>query len=644
MAGSGGVAGTGGTAGSGATSNLDGNYARVAPEEEMIDLSIDDVSQRAPRGHALVTLAAGRDRDDALALAADLGGELVGQIPSLRLYQLLLSTTNRAELDAALLTADADPRVEAAGYDLELKDFQAVPECPPASDLLETPEPHDCHFEITGLKNALTIWTKLRPDLSVSPVQVGVVDSGLTLPHAELSAGNFIGLDPALVVDPNPATSHGTQVTGVVAALDDNGQSTGGIAQRFLGEELVVRFAPKGTTNAPALVAAMDVLVAGAEVVNLSFGTEEIKQTPTMSTAQYQHYYKDIVDWRQLIAAWPDRLFVAAAPNKAFALDGDNQAPGGLQLPNLITVGGNEVCEPEAVDATSAYGLVDLAAPGEFYPRIDPQDQTGGGVLLNASSGNSVAAPQVTSLAAILKSLDSGATPAELKAAILDGAAPGPQLMNGRMLHHGNTLGQFLLDKAPLSAPNRELLDAPDPSSMTSDDIFDGAGVAVGRICGRIQYSGMGLPNHSYLHDEDLATGFVNDQGFSFVVDGMDSFLSVSCTDCTLNTIEYAIAEPPAQTDVVTASYTNKTVAPNGVGAVVSGTLEVTSCEIVERFPVLDTPSIVLVSGSFTMGMDYVEPPGSPEPRALNGDFILPFAVFGGAALNANLETLCGSP
>lgn len=117
----------------------------------------------------------------------------------------------------------------------------------------------------------------------------------------------------------------------------------------------------------------------------------------------------------QAIASAPDILFVAGAGNE------DNDAgfveyiPAGLQLPNLITAGAVD----QAGDETnfSSFGkTVVVHANGKEVDSLFP-----GGDRARLS-GTSMAAPQVTNLAAKLIALDPSLTPARVKELILKGA------------------------------------------------------------------------------------------------------------------------------------------------------------------------------------------------------------------------------
>jgi subtilisin family serine protease len=127
--------------------------------------------------------------------------------------------------------------------------------------------------------------------------------------------------------------------------------------------------------------------------------------------------------WRKaiesVIAGTPGTLFVAAAGNEDADTSFAAEVPASLSYPNLITVGAVN----QAGDATSftSYGpTVAVYADGYHVPSKVP-----GGYTVKFS-GTSMAAPNVTNLAAKLFALDPGLTPVQVRALIVRGATPIP--------------------------------------------------------------------------------------------------------------------------------------------------------------------------------------------------------------------------
>ncbi len=111
----------------------------------------------------------------------------------------------------------------------------------------------------------------------------------------------------------------------------------------------------------------------------------------------------------------PEILFVAGSGNENNNADFSEYIPAGFELPNLITVGAVDVTGEETSFSTFGKTVV-VHANGFEVDSFIP-----GGERMKIS-GTSMAAPQVTNLAAKLLALDPKLTPVQLKAMILAGA------------------------------------------------------------------------------------------------------------------------------------------------------------------------------------------------------------------------------
>lgn len=386
-----------------------------------------------PANRVDVLLADGLGRPDADAVAAAVGGTVVGSIDAIGLYQIQTAATTEAELVAALDAAAAQPGVEMAGPDTRVhqKELQCVstgPFADPHYGEGDNARPN----EIIGLANAYAIIK--ASGIETSKVHVGVADAGLMAASTEIGGKPSVsGLTPAdangvMDVDSagNPdmgGLNHGTCVTHVIAADPDNG-GVAGVAS-VLGDKLEVTVSD--IFDGPA-VAAQELggtawggrtlanlvkqIKGGATVINLSIGPEKPEASNQFRNETYRKFFTKVHE------LYPGVVFVAAAGNEAGGLDGTNYGPGGLALPNVITVGaidgdGNGA----SFTNRSTGGEVTIAAPGVDIPLGVAAD----GTTIKAS-GTSFASPMVAGTVALLQSINPKLTAVQIKQ-ILDETA-----------------------------------------------------------------------------------------------------------------------------------------------------------------------------------------------------------------------------
>lgn len=191
-----------------------------------------------------------------------------------------------------------------------------------------------------------------------------------------------------------PNASHGTHVSGIIAAERDNGLGINGIADNVL--IMSIRAIPSGDERDKDVANAIRYAVDnGAKIINMSFGKP-------YSTN------KDIVDNAVKYAMSKDVLIIHAAGNDALDLDN----PENMFFPNncygdssgnanaWITVGASGWKDDSTLVAQfSNYGknMVDVFAPGVHIYSTVP------GSKYEYFDGTSMAAPVVTGLAALVR-------------------------------------------------------------------------------------------------------------------------------------------------------------------------------------------------------------------------------------------------
>lgn len=358
------------------------------------------------------------------AVAKSLQGTVVGKIPSRGLYQIETPGRTTADLETALAAAK---KLEGVRRAFPLQEIEE--QC---SEFLKDPVYAGRNADGYRLIDLPDAWTffKAANALGVvtAPVTVGVVDRAVYIPPDD-AAHEFRGVElmtpfpqdrtdkPQLGSDGRSlkygASTHGTQVSHLIAADETNGGVTGIAALMRRDLKLVhVNHAPSSGRIDPfgAILAVEEAIKRGATVVNMSWGL--VNPAP------------DIRDeLRAMVADHPKVLFVAAAGNSRLTLNGTNLAPGSLGLDNLITVGSvtNEGMWDNVSNRPGPGGEVTFAAPGDGAVR----DVSPNGTVIRLLGGTSMAAPQVTAAAALMLAIEPKLTAAELKKLLTDTTSPG---------------------------------------------------------------------------------------------------------------------------------------------------------------------------------------------------------------------------
>jgi uncharacterized repeat protein (TIGR02543 family) len=217
-------------------------------------------------------------------------------------------------------------------------------------------------------------------------VTVAVIDSGVNAAHEDLSGTfisgyNFTGSDTAAYNIDN--TGHGTFVSGIIAAVKNNGKGLAGLADRV--NLLELRCFDSKTTSTSNIVSAIAYATQQkADVINMSFGGT--KQSLAESL-------REQIDK----AAEQGIIMVSAVGNGEYGDITSLNYPAAFD--SVVGVGMVDktgIVDPRSQKNSSVY----VTAPGVALPGLGNTDID---AYVSSGTGTSYAAPIVTCLAAMAK-------------------------------------------------------------------------------------------------------------------------------------------------------------------------------------------------------------------------------------------------
>ena len=263
---------------------------------------------------------------------------------------------------------------------------------------------------------------------------VAVVDSGVDLTHPDLRANlvpgaTFIECDPSCGNGDwkgpdgvgNDGDEHGTHVSGIVAAVTDNGLGVAGTAPD--AQIMPIKALEEGSGSFEDIANGIRYAVDhGADVVNLSIGALPGVQALTITGVE------STVTEAIAYAADNGVLVVAAAGNESFPVcDTPSFEPGALcvtstdrqELPSWFS---NGAVKPdlEAVAAPGGAGLVFCEDDIVSTVPVGTGNPTCGETDYDYYAGTSMATPHVAGVGALL--VAQGRTLDNIKAALMDTA------------------------------------------------------------------------------------------------------------------------------------------------------------------------------------------------------------------------------
>ncbi|AQG80743.1 S8 family peptidase [Spirosoma montaniterrae] len=298
---------------------------------------------------------------------------------------------------------------------------------------------------------AATAWAANKT--GSSSVIVGIIDEGFMTTHEDLAANAWVNpFDPVdgrdndgngYVDDSNgydfagnnrtvfdgTSDDHGTHVAGTIGAVGGNGRGVAGvcwnvkmISLKFLGSN--------GGTTANA-IRAIDYLTD----LKTRHGLNIVASNNSWGGGGFSQALQDAIGR----ANAADILFVAAAGNGGSDGVGDNNdvvANYPSNYPNANVIAVASITSTGARSGFSNFGAatVDIGAPGSGIWSTLPGRRNAS--TYGSYNGTSMATPHVTGAVALYKSLNPGASAAQIKAAILAAAVPTASL-SGRCVTGG---------------------------------------------------------------------------------------------------------------------------------------------------------------------------------------------------------------
>lgn len=207
--------------------------------------------------------------------------------------------------------------------------------------------------------------------------------------------------------------SHGTHVSGIIAAERNNGIGINGVANNV--QIMAIRSTPRGDEYDKDVALAIRYAADnGAKIVNMSFGK---------AFSPHSDWVRDAIKY----ASEKDVLLIHGAGNDGHNTDveknypSDSNGTGPEVSNNFISVG---AIEPnygsDIVAGYSNYGkvTVDIFAPGSKIYSTTPQNE------YETQGGTSMAAPAVAGVAALIRSQYPKLTASQVKQIILDSGIP----------------------------------------------------------------------------------------------------------------------------------------------------------------------------------------------------------------------------
>lgn len=322
-------------------------------------------------------------------------------------------------------------------------------------------------------QNGISIETAYArlPNRNAEDIIVAVVDTGVDYNHEDLKnrmwinagevAGNGLDDDNNGYIDdvygintlarnaqggatgnPMDTHSHGTHVSGTIAAEQNNGKGIAGIASN--AKIMAIRTVPNNgdETDRDVVESFLYAGKNGARLINCSFG-KKVNEGGMIVSETIKH-----------IGLTYGTLVVAAAGNDSFGplrwhdIDRSPRYPASFNNDHLLVIASTQT--NGGFSSFSNIGIVgvDVAAPGSDVHSTTP------GNRYESMSGTSMASPTTAGVAAQILSYFPGLSPLELKDVLMKSVTPVPAF-KGRIVTGGRVDLLRALDYAEMTYPDK---------------------------------------------------------------------------------------------------------------------------------------------------------------------------------------------
>ena len=456
-----------------------------------------------PKNQLLIQASESTSRQQILDLLDEIGGTLIGQIPTVGIYQVMVRTTSKEELDQIRDSLKVRSEITGVSYNVLCTqagiDFSRCPVMPDIRSVYE----EDSAFNICNYYTALEIVAGLRDAIPMSRVTIGLNEFGYNPTNGEFDDITIRDVSlPGVSLDPDDA--HGNAIAGIICA-DNDGSTNGinGIASTFLEEKLEVVMSSPGNDSVVAYMASMHQLALNADIV--------VNALYAGPFALDDDYNDAVSMCKSIIQLYPNVLFVNAAPNLNLAVTPGNSLPAGIRSDNTLTVSAASIEDPGERMEDAGWGYeVTISAPGQV-----PVIQADG--FFEVGVGTSYAAAQVASAAALLKSVGGNPlTNAKIKLALTPFLSQPVEPQGGVLLDYSNPLAELLWEMY------REEFWASRVMDWNEDGIREEVGSIVARLCEEVNFEVVEIEDFTVHPDVPCGnisnTFFLSEDGSNIVI------------------------------------------------------------------------------------------------------------------------------